>query len=62
MTNPDALVLLAKRDTVAQDIIGRISEMRKYYGMELNVEKTTVMKFSRQPSPVQMMINKKQHQ
>jgi hypothetical protein len=50
VTRADDLVLLATRDTVLQDVIDRISEMGKYYGMELNVENTRVMRFSRQPS------------
>jgi len=30
------------------------------YGMEMNVEKTKVMRISRQPSPVTIMIDQKQ--
>jgi hypothetical protein len=32
----------------------------KHYGMEMNVEKTKVMRISRQPSPVTIMIDQKQ--
>jgi hypothetical protein len=42
VTRAEDLVLLAKRDTVLQDVIDIISEMGKYYAMEMNVEKTRV--------------------
>ena len=35
-------------------------ETGKYYGMEMNVEKTKVMRISRQPSPVTTTIDQKQ--
>ena len=62
VTSVDGLVPPTKRDTVLQDVTDRISEMGKYYGMEMNVEKTRVMGFSRQPTPVQMIIDKEQQQ
>ena len=43
------LVLLAKEETMLQGIIERLTEIGRCYGMELNVEKTTVMGISRQP-------------
>jgi hypothetical protein len=33
VTSADELVLLAKGDTAVQDMIDRISEMEKYFGM-----------------------------
>jgi hypothetical protein len=36
------------------------SETGRYYGMEMNVEKTKVMRISRQPSPVTITIDQKQ--
>jgi hypothetical protein len=41
-------------------MIHRLSEIGRYYGMEINVEKTKVMKISRQPSRVYIMIDKTQ--
>jgi hypothetical protein len=38
-------------------MIGRLTEIGRRYGMEMNVEKTKVMRISRQPSPVQIMID-----
>ena len=35
-------------------------ETGRHYGMEMNVEKTKVMRISRQPSPVTIMIDQKQ--
>ena len=55
----DDLVLLAKEEKVLQDMIDKLIEIGKYYGMEMNVEKTKVMRISRQPSPVKIMINQK---
>jgi hypothetical protein len=48
----DDLVLMAKEDKLIK--IGRC------YGMEMNVEKTKVMRISRQLSPVKIMIDQKQ--
>ena len=56
----DDLVLLAKEEKVLQDMIDKLIEIRGCYGMEMNVEKTKVMKISRQPFPVKIMIDKKQ--
>jgi hypothetical protein len=54
------LVLLAREETVLQDMVDRLTEIGRCYGMEMNVEKTKVMRISRQPSPVQIMIDQKQ--
>jgi ribosomal protein RSM22 (predicted rRNA methylase) len=56
----DHLVLLAKEETVLQAMIDRLIETGRYYGMEMIVEKTKAMKISRQPSPLQIMIDRKQ--
>ena len=55
----DDLVLIAKEETVLQGMIDKLTEIGRYYGMEMNVEKTKVMRISRQPSPVTIMINQK---
>jgi len=34
-----------------------IYETGRYYGMEMNVEKTKVMRISRQPSPVTITVD-----
>jgi hypothetical protein len=54
------LVFLAKEDVVLQDMIDKIIEIRRCYGMEMNVEKTKVMIISRQPFPVKSMIDQNQ--
>ena len=56
----DDLVLLAKEEKVLHDMINKLIEIGRCYGMEMNVEKTKVMRISRQPSPVKIMINQKQ--
>jgi hypothetical protein len=38
----DDLVLLAREETVLQDIISKLIEIGRCYGMEMNVEKTKV--------------------
>jgi hypothetical protein len=56
----DELVLQAREETVLQGVIDRLIEIGRCYGMEMNVEKTKVMRISRQPSSVQIMIDQKQ--
>ena len=56
----DDLVLLAKEEKVLQDMIDKLIEIRRCYGMETNVKKTKVMGISRQTPPVKIMINLKQ--
>jgi len=56
----DDLVLMAKEETVLQGMIDKLIETGRYYGMEMNVEKTKVMRISRQPSPVTIKIEQKQ--
>jgi hypothetical protein len=55
----DDLVLLAKEEKVLQDMIDKLIEIGKCYGMEMNVEKTKVMRISRQPSPEKLIGRKK---
>jgi hypothetical protein len=40
-------------------MIDKLMEIGRCYGMEMNVEKTKVMRISRQPSPVTIMIDQK---
>jgi ribulose kinase len=56
----DDLVPLAKEETVLQGMIDRVIEIGRRYGMEMNVEKPKVMRISRQPSPIRIMIDQKQ--
>jgi hypothetical protein len=56
----DDLVLLAREEKVLQDMFDRLSEIGRCYGIEINVEKTKVMRISRQPSPMKIMIEQKQ--
>jgi len=56
----DDLVLLAKEEKVLQDMIDKLIEIGGCYGMEMNVEKTKVMRISKQPFPVKIMIDQKQ--
>jgi hypothetical protein len=41
-------------------MIDKLIEIGRCYGMEMNVEKTKVMRISRQPSPVKIMLDQKQ--
>jgi predicted nucleotidyltransferase len=54
----DNLLLSAKKETVLQGI-DRLTEIGRRYGMEMNVEKTKVMRISRQPPPIKIRIDKK---
>ena len=42
----DDLVVLAKEEKMLQDMIDKLIEIGRCYGMELNVEKTKVMRIS----------------
>jgi len=53
----DDLVLLAKEEKVLQDMIDKLIEIGRCYGMEMNVEKTKVMRILRQPFPVKIMMD-----
>jgi hypothetical protein len=41
-------------------VVDKLIETGRCCGMELNVEKTKVMRISRQPFPVKLMIDQKQ--
>jgi len=57
----DELMLLAKEEMVLQGTFERLIDIRRCYGMEKNVGmKTEVMRFSRQPSLIRIMIGQKQ--
>jgi hypothetical protein len=56
----DDLVLLAREEKVVQRMVDKLIEIGRRYGMEMNVEKTKVMRISRQPYPIQIMIYQKQ--
>ena len=55
----DDLVLMAKEETVLQGMIDKLIDIGSCYGMEMNVEKTKVMRISRQPSQITIMIDQK---
>jgi hypothetical protein len=44
---------------VLQGMIGRLVEIDRCYGMEMNVEKTKIMRILREPSSLQIMIDQK---
>jgi len=52
--------LLAKEEKVLQDMIDKLIEIGRCYGMGMNVEKTKVMRISRQPFLVKIIIDQKQ--
>ena len=56
----DDLVLLAKEETVLQDMIDKLNEIGRCFEMEMNVEKTKVMRISKQQFPVKIMVDQKQ--
>ena len=62
MKYADDLVLIAKEETVLQVMINKLIEIGRCYVMEMNVEKTKVMRISRQPSPVTIMIDQNQQE
>ena len=53
-------VLMAKEETVLQGMIDKLIEIGRSYGKEMNVGKTKLMRISKQPSPVTIMIDQKQ--
>jgi hypothetical protein len=54
------LVLMAKEEMVLQGMIDKLIGIGRCYGMEMNVEKTKVMRISNQPATVTIMIDQKQ--
>ena len=59
MKYADELVLMANEETVLQGMIDKLIEIGRCYGMEMNLEKTKVMRISRQPTAVTTMIGQK---
>jgi len=54
-------VLLANEEMVLQGMIDRLTETGRCHGMEMNVgKKTKILIISREPSPIQIVIHKKQ--
>jgi hypothetical protein len=54
------LVLVAKEETLLLGMFYSLNETGRCCGMEINVEKTTVMRIWRQPSAMQIMVDQKQ--
>jgi hypothetical protein len=54
------LVLLAMEEMVLQDMIDKLIEIGRCYGLEMNVEQTKVMRISGRPFLVKRMIDQKQ--
>jgi hypothetical protein len=55
-------VLLAKEEMALQNMIDKLIKIGRCYRMEMSVEKTKVMRISRQPFPAKIMIDQKQLQ
>jgi hypothetical protein len=53
-------VLLAREEHVLQGMVDRLIEIGRTYGIEMNVAKTKVMRISRQPYPMKIMLDQKQ--
>ena len=51
---------MAKEEKVLQDMMDKPIEIGRSYGMERNVENTKVMRISKQPFPVKIIIDQKQ--
>jgi hypothetical protein len=49
-------VLLAEEDTLLQGMTDSLIYIGRCCGMEMNMDETKVIRISRQPSPVQIMI------
>ena len=60
MKYADDHALISKEETVLKSMIDKLIEIGRCYGIEMNVEKTKLMRISRQPSPVAIMIGQKQ--
>jgi hypothetical protein len=56
----DGRVLLAMEGKVLQNMIDKLIEIGGCSGMEMCVEETKVMRISRQPFPVKIMVDQKQ--
>ena len=53
-------IQMAKEEKVPQGVIDKLIEVGRCRGMEINVEKTKVIRISRQTSPVTIMVNQTQ--
>ena len=53
-------MLLDREETVLQGMIERVNEIGKCYGMDMNVEKPNIMRISKQPSTIEIMMDQKQ--
>jgi predicted regulator of amino acid metabolism with ACT domain len=51
---------MTKKDVVLQGITDRITEIARWYGMDMNVEKSKAMGISRETAPVQIITDMKQ--
>jgi len=51
---------MAKEEKVLQDMIDKLIEIGRCYGIEMNMGKTKLMRISRQPFPVKIMIDQKE--
>jgi hypothetical protein len=54
------LVLLGREETVLQSVFGRLLEIGRPCGMEMNVGKSKVMRTSRQTSAIQIIKDQKE--
>jgi hypothetical protein len=54
------LVLLAKEETVLQGKRDRVTEIGRFYRVEMNMAKNKVMRISKETSPLRITIDKKQ--
>ena len=52
--------LLANEEEVLQDMTGKLVEIGRCFGMEMNVVKKTVMRISKQQFPVKIIVYQKQ--
>jgi hypothetical protein len=48
--------IIGKEEKVLQGMIDKLNEIGGCYGMKMNVEKTKVMRISRYPLPVKIML------
>jgi len=46
------------QETVLQDMADKLIEIGRLCGMEMNVEKTKIMRISKQPFPVKLLYTK----
>jgi hypothetical protein len=53
-------VLLSEEQVVLQGMIHRLIEIVRWYGRKMIVEKTKVMRISRQPSPLWSTVDQKE--